>query len=341
MPSRWKRVRTRVSLLSICFLSAAALAITFSPQKPATSSGKPAVARKFKFERTKARLERGRYLVEHVSHCFLCHSDVDWKGTGRARPGTQGGGGRIPDDALPFPVYAPNISPDPETGAGNWADEQFERALRQGIGDDGRLLFPFMPYYYFRGLSDEDLASIIVYVRSIPPVRHKVPRTQWPKELLELFKPLPPLSGPVPPADPHNRVQRGQYLVSIAACDGCHTPVDEKFQPLPGLTFGGGAALWGTWGRVSSPNLTPDPSGIPHYDEAMFLKTIRAGAVNGVRPLNHIMPWKYFRGMADGDLKAIFAYLRTLKPVMHRVDNTEPATFCRLCRGTHGFGNRN
>jgi len=63
--------------------------------------------------------------------------------------------------------------------------------------------------------------------------------------------------------------------------------------------------------------------------------------VGGVRPLNNIMPWQHFRHMTDADLKAIFAYLRTLKPVQHRVDNTEPLTNCKLCRGLHGYGDRN
>ncbi len=73
----------------------------------------------------------------------------------------------------------------------------------------------------------------------------------------------------------------------------------------------------------------------------MFIQTIRTGKVKGVRKLNLIMPWGYFRNMTDEDLKAIFAYLRTLKPVKHRVDNSEPPTYCKLCRGYHGLGNLN
>jgi len=292
------------------------------------------------YEPTKARLERGRYLVEGVVHCFSCHSQTDWAKTGLPRPGTIGGGGQVPDDLIPFKIFAPNISPDPETGAGTWKDEDFVRALRQGIGHDGRTLFPFMPYFFFRNMSDEDLASVITYVRSIPPVRHKVPKIEWPDEMKQLFKPLPP-SGPVPPPGRSDPVKRGAYLVTIANCAGCHTPVDEKLQPIPGLDFAGGQLLKGPWGSVSSQNLTPHPSGISIYDEAMFIKTIRTGKVGGVRQLKHIMLWKYFRNMTDEDLKSIFAYLRTLKPVQHRVDNTEPAKPCKLCRGVHGFGERN
>lgn len=300
---------------------------------------RPAVT--LRIERTAERLARGRYLVEGVVHCFACHSQVDWKRTGLPRRGTEGGGGHMPDDLIPFKVYAPNISPDGETGAGTWSDEQFVRALRQGIGHDGRALSTVMPYLAFRSMSDEDLAAVIAYVRSIRPVHNKVPQTVWPEDWKQHYKPLPP-AGPVPPPEMSNPVKRGEYLVTIANCAGCHTPVDERLQPLPGMDFaGGGLPFHGPWGKVSSQNLTPDPSGIPHYDEAMFIKTIRAGRVGGVRPLNHEMPWEYFRKMTDDDLKAIFAYLRTLKPVQHRVDNTEPPTPCRRCGFAHGFGDRN
>ena len=296
------------------------------------------------FEATPARLERGRYLVENVADCFGCHADVDWKNTGLPLPGTKGGGGLVPDEQIPFKVYAPNISPDPETGAGTWTDEQFERVLRQGIGHDDRPLFPFMPYLFFRNLTNEDLASIIVYIRSIPPVRNQVPRTEWPEELKPIYKPLPPLTAPVPQPDFSNPVKRGEYLVTIAACAFCHTPFDENLIPLPGMDFAGGAPLHGPWGRVASANITPAVSGIPYYDESFFINTIRTGKVSGdrdARDLNHIMPWKHFRHMTDDDLKAIYAYLRTLKRVRHWVRNAEPPTYCKRCGGTHGFGDRN
>ncbi|MFQ5817623.1 MAG: c-type cytochrome [Terriglobia bacterium] len=297
-------------------------------------------AREFRVEATPARLERGRYLVENVAKCFLCHSEVDWENTGEPMPGTKGGGGLIPDEVLPFKVYGPNISPDPETGGGTWTDEQFARAIREGIGNDGRTLFPLMAYPFFRTMSDEDLAAVIAYVRSIPPVRNEVPQTELPEEIKQALEPMP-LTGPVPPPDFSDPVQRGAYLAALAECAACHTPLDAQFLPLPGMDFSGGQPLKGPWGDVASANITPDPSGISYYDEAFFMKTIRTGRVGGVRELNHIMPWKSFRNMTDEDLKAIFAYLRTLTPVQHRVDNAEPPTDCPRCGGTHGYGERN
>ena len=108
----------------------------------------------------------------------------------------------------------------------------------------------------------------------------------------------------------------------------------------PGMNFAGGYVLAGPFGRAASANLTSDPSGIPYYDLALFTKALRTGSV-GARPLNVAMPWTTYQGMTDGDLADLFAYLRTLPPVRHRVDNTEPPTFCRICRQRHGAGSEN
>ncbi len=104
--------------------------------------------------------------------------------------------------------------------------------------------------------------------------------------------------------------------------------------------YAGGQIFDGPWGKVATANLTPDPSGIPYYDEALFLQTIRTGVVKA-RTLNQIMPWFVYRNMTDDDLKAVFAYLKTLKPVKHLVDNTEPPTMCEICKTEHGGGDKN
>lgn len=123
--------------------------------------------------------------------------------------------------------------------------------------------------------------------------------------------------------------------VNVGRCAGCHTPRDKNGEEIAGLEFGGGGVFEG---NVASANITPDSSGLSHYGEAMFIKTMRTGRVGGVRNLSSMMPWVYFRNMTDEDLKAIFAYLLILKPVRHRVDNAEPPTYCKRCRGRHGLG---
>jgi predicted HAD superfamily phosphohydrolase len=108
------------------------------------------------------------------------------------------------------------------------------------------------------------------------------------------------------------------------------------------MEFAGGFVFDGPWGRVASANLTPDPSGIPYYDVALFKEVLRTGFVKA-RSVNQIMPWHAFGGMTDDDVAAVFAHLTTLTPVVHRVTNDEGVTptFCRICRQRHGYGDRN
>ena len=96
----------------------------------------------------------------------------------------------------------------------------------------------------------------------------------------------------------------------------------------------------GKWGSAATANLTPDPSGISYYTEDLFIKAIRTGYV-GARPLSAIMPFEFYRGMTDDDLKAIYAYLKTLQPVKHSVDNSQPPIYCKLCRNMHSGGDKN
>ncbi len=294
-------------------------------------------------------MARGKYLVNGVLQCFGCHSDLDWtKRPALPYPGKAGGGHVFDDIEIGLPpgnhVVAPNITPDPEFGAGKWKDADFVRALRQGIGHDGRTLFPLMPYPFFRGLSDEDLASVVVYIRSIPPAHVQQPKTVLSAPLKAALQPLPAV-GPIAEPDKSSPAKYGAYLVNAGHCTACHTPVDEHNQPLPGMYLAGGQPLIGPWtGKgtltVNSLNLTPDPSGLSYMSEALFIKTLRTGQVQA-RQLSNIMPWDWFRNMSDSDLKAIYAYLRTVPPVQHSVDNTEPPGYCKRCRQSHGYGARN
>jgi mono/diheme cytochrome c family protein len=300
---------------------------------------RPLTARRF--EATPARLERGRYLVESVSACFACHTTYDQKDPAKsyAAARNKGGGGALDADGAPW-LIAPNITPDAETGAGRWTDDMFARAIREGVGHDGRALFPAMPYY--RSYSDEDVASIVVYLRSIPAVKHELPKSEIPFPVSRLINTLPePLSASVPEPDAATPAGRGEYLIKVADCAGCHTARGERGEPLAGMSYAGGNPFEdGKGGAVAAANLTPDATGISYYDEALFVKAIRTGHV-GARELSPHMPWWVYKGMTDEDLKAIYAYLRTLKPVAHRVDNTEQPTFCKICKQKHGLGERN
>jgi mono/diheme cytochrome c family protein len=296
------------------------------------------------FERTPARLKRGEYLVENVVTCFRCHSERDWKSPG-APPvsGKKGAGfyfvvgaGPVDPNKLP-PVYAANITPDPETGIGKWSDEEVARAIRDSIDRDGRA-FPGKFHVSGNNLSGEDLASVVVYLRTVPAVRRPAPANANAQLKTEAATTVPARSQTEPPqSDP---VRRGEYLVSIADCASCHT-ADAPNAPLLGKKFAGGKMMSDNPEHyVVTPNITMDPSGISYYDEAQFVAVLRTGNVTA-RKLYPIMPWGYFQNMTDEDLKAIFAYLKTVPRLQHNVDNTELPTPCRRCLQRHGAGDRN
>jgi mono/diheme cytochrome c family protein len=197
-----------------------------------------------------------------------------------------------------------------------------------------------MPYTRYREMSDEDLASVIAYIRTVPAVQSQLPTTKMPFPLNYLMQNMPqPINAPVAAPDQSTPLARGTYLVSMGACADCHTP-REKGQPLPGMDFAGGFLLHEPKGDVVSANITPAASGIGYYNDTSFVQALRTGKV-GARPLHASMPWIFYGKMTDDDLKSVFAFLQSLKPVKHQLDNTEPPTYCRLCKQKHGFGHTN
>ena len=329
-----------LALLALACLSAVAITFTIGWRPFLGPKARPLATRTF--DRTPPRLERGRYIATALGGCSYCHSPHDWNASGTPYvPGKEGSGEVLPFAGLPGRIVAPNLTPDSETGAGRWTDDQHARAIREGIGHDGRALFPLMPYPHYRKMSDEDVASVVVYLRSLPAIRNPLPPTEIIFPVKYLIRGVPePLTSPVPELPSStSSIDRGVALVNLAGCSDCHTPQD-KGQELPGMAFAGGFPFAGPWGEVATANITPDPSGISYYDEALFLEVMRMGSVKA-RRLSPIMPVMAYKNLTDDDLKAMFAYLRTLKPARHRVDNSEPPTFCKLCRHKHGAGDQN
>ena len=113
---------------------------------------------------------------------------------------------------LPGHVVAPNLTPDPETGSGSWSDDALARAIREGIGHDGRALFPMMPYENYRQMPDEDLASVVVFLRSLPPVRNPLPKTEIIFPVKYLIRSVPqPITEPVPAPDISDPVKQRSF----------------------------------------------------------------------------------------------------------------------------------
>jgi mono/diheme cytochrome c family protein len=293
------------------------------------------------FDATPARLARGAYLVNAVTPCLVCHSEMNPGEFGVPKPGSEGAGQPWFEPELPW-LTATNITSDRETGAGSWSDDALGRAVREGISHDGRALFPLMPYARFREMSDEDLASVIAYIRSLPPIRKALPPSAIPFPVNRLINGAPqPVDGAVAEPDLSTPEKRGKYITTLAVCADCHTPRDDKNQPMEDMAFAGGNTLR-IQGKapITAANLTPSSDGIPYYTEDVFIEALRTGHVRA-RALSDVMPWRFYRNMTDEDLKAVFAYLKTLKPVDHYVDNSLPFTPCLRCGHEHGGGERN
>jgi hypothetical protein len=294
-------------------------------RKPAS---RPASAEKI--EVTPQRLERGRYLVEHVADCLGCHSDHVNSFSFPVKPGTEGEGGFVFDKKLGFPgvVAAQNITPDPEFGLGQWSDGEILRAIREGVDRNGDALFPMMPYQHLRHMSDEDAKSVVVYLRTLKPIHKGVPakHIDFPVNLIVKFAPKP-LDGPVGAPPQSDRIAYGQYLTRIGGCYECHTPHDDHHNLVEARAFSGGWQMIGPWGRVITANLTPAPYtfvGRATKDEFIgrFKSFTGISAMNAPQaPAGHntVMPWLAFSGMSQDDLGAIYDYLRTLKPVENKV----------------------
>jgi hypothetical protein len=297
-----------------------------------------------RFESSPARLERGRYLAENVCVCFYCHSGHDLSSPEYSTPDNEKGDG----SSMPIPelgsLVAPNITPDKDTGIGTWTDDEIARAIQEGVSKNGRSLFPIMPWMNYRQMTGEDLASVVVYLRSIPPIRHAVPVSALIFPLNLIVKTMPqPLSGPVGEKVRNTPAERGEYLMTLASCKDCHSTRDARDQFMPRMDLAGGN-LFHDPADMSKPvfslNITMDASGIAHYDEAFFLQTLHTGRLPG-RILSHIMPFENYRNMTDADLAAIFAYIQTVPQVQHRVSNTDTPTPCPIDGQTHGLGNMN
>ena len=293
-----------------------------------------------KFEVTRARLTRGAYLAEHVAGCIDCHSPSANGPNGPENNAEKKGAGQIfPVEGMPGTVVASNLTPDKETGAGTWSDDQLARGIREGIGHDGRALFPVMPYPHFRHMSDEDLASVVVYLRALPAIRNSLPATKIISPVKYFIRSVPEPVTEAVQADVSSPVKRGKYLVDMAACGDCHTPM-KRGRPVAGMEFAGGQVSAGPWGKIASSNITPDASGMGNYTQAAFFRLMRTGYVD-TRQINTLMPWQSFGGQTQEDLEAEFAFLKTLAPVRHNVDNGKGPTLCKKCGLVHGAGEMN
>jgi mono/diheme cytochrome c family protein len=260
-------------------------------------------------------IERGQYLAFGPAHCAYCHAPLEqWTAidAGEVVPLVGGWAFAIP----PGTFYTANLTPDVETGIGRYTDAQLARMLRHNVRPDGRAALPVME---FQNLSDEDVAAVIAFLRSQPPVRNAIPEhelTLMGKAIMAfLIKPNGP-EGTPPARSPAEAptVERGEYLAnSVAGCAGCHSPRNMMDGSYTGPRLSGGGPMpldHDPSTLLVPPNLTPhEGTGwITSWTEDQFLARFRAGRlIEG----SH-MPWPLYGRMSDDDLRALYRYLRTL-----------------------------
>lgn len=246
-----------------------------------------------------AQIARGQHLVTAVAKCTDCHTE-DLGGRIFIEPGPMG------------TVSAGNLTAGKGGVLASYTDAQLERAIRHGVRSNGRGLL-IMPSDEYQNLGDADVAAIIAYLRSVPPVNRELPRTKVGpigRGLLAFGVPLvpaaridhkrPPASrAAVPPVGP--TLEYGRYLVSVGGCRGCHGP---NLVGAPGH----GA------NEPDAPNITPAGS-IGRWTEADFTRALRTGTRPDGSKISEVMPWKSMARHTDDELHAIWLYLRTVPPV--------------------------
>lgn len=275
-------------------------------------------------------IENGKYLATNVAACIHCHSQRDFtKYSGPVVQGTEGGGGFAFTEKLGLPgtLYGKNITPDNETGIGTWTDDEILRAITQGISKNGDTLFPLMPYPVYNHMAKEDLLSIIAYIRTLKPIQNKVPARKLMMPIAAVY-PGPALQTSIegnkkPPIS--DLLSYGAYMTNFADCGGCHSPLTPQGPDISRMYAGGYIFDLGT-NKVVSPNITSDSAtGIGAWNEERFLNKFlpykeEKGYNYDPGNMNTVMPMSEFAGMKEVDLKAIYAYLKTVKPIHNVVE---------------------
>ena len=272
-------------------------------------------------------LERGKYLVENVSACLDCHSKRDYSKWGAPIiEKTKGGGGEAwtEEMGLPGNIYSRNITP---FALGDWTDGEIFRAITTGESKDGSALFPLMPYHNYGTADKEDVLSIIAYLRTIPSNKNVPPKTELNFPMNFIVNLIPQKAHFQKRPDESNKVEYGKYLVKMSSCADCHTPM-EKGDPIEGKEFAGGMEFpFPDGSKVHSANITPDKeTGIGNFTEDQFVSLFKIYADSNyvIRDLkkdevNTMMPWLVYSKMKESDLRAIYSYLRTLKPIENKI----------------------
>ena len=256
--------------------------------------------------------ERGAYLVNGIGACSNCHTPRGPGGATDLQLDKRLSGGTQVFQAPQYVVKGSNLTPDKETGLGNWSDDQIKIAISQGKGRDGRQLAPNMPSSAYAIMTARDRDAIVAYLRSIPEVKNAVQKPEYkaPFSITQF-----PDNTEWPEAVLKDTVKRGQYLAGLGHCMVYHskgTPPD-KMDYVNGM--GGGGRKFGAQQNVTAANLTT--KGVASWTLAEFKRALTEGVSKDGRKLNAPMVdfAQFYKTMTDDDIAAIFAYMKSLKPV--------------------------
>jgi cytochrome c553 len=243
-----------------------------------------------------AALAQGRHLAE-TRGCNECH-------------GKDYAGGKVIEDAAMGVLYGPNLTRGRGGRTANFTDEDWVRAIRHGVGPDGRGLF-IMPSEEYQHLSDADLGALVAFLKTLPAVdRERVPTSLGPVSRVLLATGKTKLAAEVidhanmhpPVVTPGATVEYGRYIA--ASCVGCHGP-----------NFSGGKIEIGPPSWPHAANLTQHESGrLAKWTEADFVSTLRTAKRPDGTELSGVMP-RAFGQMTDVELKALWLFFKSLPAV--------------------------
>jgi mono/diheme cytochrome c family protein len=288
---------------------------------------------------------RGEYLVKHVAACGDCHTPRNQDGSPDLTKWLAGNPsfaqipGLGPDGGV-VTLATPNLTPDKTTGLGDWSDAQIKKAFTEGLDDEGKALFPVMPYYVFHNISPADQQAIVDYLRSIPAVSHAIPERSF-----DVPMPVPPMEAskiPEPellPSDPgYASAVRGKYLAgNVGVCMECHTKHVSTPGAMPldtSALFAGGEPFYSAAlglppmfpPIIYSQNITPDQTGLIAWTVDDIVAALKEGKDKDGKPLCPPMPagpQGAFGGLTNDDAKDIANYIHALPPKANDVPKCE------------------
>jgi len=299
--SRWKRWPLFVAAAFV-LLALLVSWLNVRGEAPVEAGPEPAIAA------SPAQIERGAYLAR-AGNCMGCHSTAG---------SPEFAGGRAVD--TPFgTVFAPNITPDPKTGIGDWSSSEFWRAMHHGRSKDGRLLYPAFPYPSYTKVTREDSDALYAYLRSVKPVEqankaHELPFPYNTQAALAVWRAMFFRAGGLEPV-PQKSAEwnRGRYLVdALAHCAACHSSRNFLGATSLNAEFAGGLMPDGAW---YAPSLADaGEAGFQKWSREDAVKLLKDGVTShaGVSGPMADVVYSSTQYLSQQDLDAMVEYLAAL-----------------------------